>query len=62
MHWCIKAANNGNADAMNGVDWMYHFGQGVAKNVPTAVEWYTKAAKQGNSKAQNNLGYLPNQR
>ena len=33
-------------------------GQGVAKNLKTAADWYTKAAEQGHAKAQFNLGVM----
>jgi TPR repeat protein len=58
MDWFIKAANNGNAKPMNRIGWMYQYGMGVTKNIPTAIEWYTKAANHGNPSAQYWLGYI----
>jgi TPR repeat protein len=37
---------------------MYRWGDGVPRNVATAMSWYHKAAGQGNSEAQHNLGEI----
>jgi TPR repeat protein len=58
MNWFIKAANNGNDNAMNLIGDMYHYGRGVTTNIPSAIEWYIKGANQGNEWTQANLGYF----
>ena len=58
MEWFRKAAVNGNADAQYNIGYMYHNGQGVAKDYAKALEWYGKAAANGNAAAQNNIGYM----
>jgi TPR repeat protein len=58
MDWYLKAANNGNTDAIYKIGDMYRWGYGVTKNIRTAIEWYTKAANQGNAQAQYKLGYV----
>ena len=37
---------------------MFHRGEGVAKDVGLAVEWYCRAAKQGDAPAQSALGKI----
>jgi TPR repeat protein len=58
MDWSMKAANNGNIDAMNLIAFMYLKGEGVTENIPTAIEWFTKAANQGNAEGQYWLGEI----
>ncbi len=38
--------------------WLYENGNGVEKNIDTAIEWYTKAADQGYQKAKDRLDDL----
>jgi TPR repeat protein len=56
VDWYFKAANNGNADAINEIGFMYQYGANVSRNVNTAIEWYTKTVNQGNAHAQYYLG------
>jgi len=51
-------ADDGYAKAQAALAWMYHTGNGVAKNHTIAVGWYLKAAKQGHAIAQNNLAAM----
>ena len=53
-----RAANGGNADALNNLGVMYHYGEGVAKDFTKAAEWYRKAAEKNHAKALYNLGIL----
>lgn len=53
-----RAANSGNADALNNLGVMYHYGEGVAKDFTKAAEWYRKAAEKSHVKALYNLGIL----
>jgi TPR repeat protein len=48
----LRAANNGNTKAMNGIGFMYKHGRGVTKNIHTAIEWYTKLANLGHKHGQ----------
>jgi hypothetical protein len=51
-------ANQGNSDAQYQLGWMYHQGQGVAKDYNEASKWWHLAADQGNSYVQFNLGNM----
>lgn len=53
-----KAANLGNAVAMNRLGYMFEHGEGVSQNLPKAIELYKIAAQKGNRGAQHNLGFL----
>lgn len=54
--WPLKnKAELGSSEAQYSVGWMYHTGQGVAKNLESAQYWYTLASNQGHASAQNNL-------
>jgi TPR repeat protein len=50
------AAQAGNADAENGLGWLYAGGLGVPQNQEEAVKWYQRAAARGHGGAQLNLG------
>ncbi|KAF9343093.1 hypothetical protein BGX26_006274, partial [Mortierella sp. AD094] len=52
MEWYLKAANQGNAVALNNLGEMYQYGKGVPQDYSKAMEWYLKAAKQGHASAQ----------
>jgi len=43
---------------MNNHGIYYQYGQGVAKDVNKAKEWYAKSAAQGNGTAQTRLDKL----
>ena len=51
-------ANNGDAGAMAMMGAAYLTGNGVAKNVKKAAEWFTKAADLGHPGAQLSLATL----
>jgi tetratricopeptide (TPR) repeat protein len=54
-----KAAEAGNAEAMNQLGQLYQTGRGVAQpDYAQAREWYQKAAEAGNVRAMYNLGVL----
>ena len=44
MDWYLKAANAGNANAMNSIGWLYENGYG---DYSEAMNWYLKAADAG---------------
>ena len=47
--WYEKAAEAGNANAMNNLGYAYDYGKGgLTKDEAKAVEWYRKAAEGGN--------------
>lgn len=48
-------AEAGNPEAQARLGFLYEFGEGVRKNLKTAVTWYSKAADQGNREAAFNL-------
>lgn len=50
-----QAAEQGYADAQNGLGNMYFMGQGVPQDDAEAVKWFRKAAEQGNTLALSNL-------
>jgi TPR repeat protein len=52
-----KAADAGDADAMNSIGLMYDNGQGVPRDAQQAMVWYRKAAAGGNSNAALQLGF-----
>ncbi len=54
----LEKARNGNAAAQALVASKYENGDGVEKNITTAVQWYKKSAENGNSSAQLSLGLL----
>ena len=56
-HYC-NAADFGDAKGAFYVGYMYERGEGVQRNINSAVEWYTKSAKMGNRGAQHNLGFF----
>ena len=51
-------ANQGNAEAQNGVGELYAKGKGMPQDYAQARAWYEKAAAQGHPHAQNNLAEL----
>ena len=53
-----KAADAGNAKALNEIGVMYINGYFVEKNVETGKEYYQKAVNGGNKVAAANLGYF----
>ena len=53
-----QAALDGDADAQNGVGWLYDNGLGVGRDETMASIWYEKAAGQGHGGAALNLGNL----
>ena len=56
--WHSKAADAGNAAAMNRLGFMYQNGKGVAKDEAEAVLWYRKAGDAGYAPALNKLGFM----
>lgn len=53
-----RAAELGNAVAMNNLGFLYQGGKGVPTDYGQSVYWYRKAADLGNPAAMNNLGGL----
>jgi TPR repeat protein len=51
-------AEQGNAQAQNGLGAMYYNGKGIAQDFKEAVKWYRLAAAQGYASAQVNLGAM----
>jgi TPR repeat protein len=53
-----KAAEAGDATAMNNIGLLYENGQGVPQDYRQAMVWYRKAADGGNSSAALQLGFF----
>jgi TPR repeat protein len=51
-------AEQGNAEAQNGMGALYYHGYGVTQDFKEAIKWYRLAAAQGNLEAQLNLGSM----
>jgi uncharacterized protein len=51
-------AEQGNAEAQNGMGALYYHGYGVTQDFKEAIKWYRLAAAQGNLDAQLNLGSM----
>jgi TPR repeat protein len=51
-------AEQGNAEAQNGMGALYYHGYGVTRDFKEAIKWYRLAAAQGNLDAQLNLGSM----
>jgi len=51
-------ADQGNAQAQNGLGAMYYNGKGIAQDFKEAVKWYRLAAVQGYASAQVNLAAM----
>jgi hypothetical protein len=52
------AANQSNHEAEYWTGYGYEQGEGVAKDVKTAIQWYQKAADAGIADASNSLGLI----
>jgi TPR repeat protein len=53
-----QQAEQGNAEAMNGLGLIYSRGMGVAVNETLALEWFKKSAQKGYGKAYYNMALL----
>src|SRR5712664_4001235 len=58
LEWYEKAADKGNADAMNNIGTLYYNRRGVEQDYAKAREWYEKAAAKDNVVAMYNLGRI----
>ena len=58
--WYRKAADRGNADAQDNLGWLYENGEGVAKDLKQARDWFQKAAAQKFQPAIDALKKLQN--
>jgi TPR repeat protein len=56
--WYRKAAEQGFAEAENGLGELYTDGNGIQKDPAEALKWLSKAAEQGNRPAQMNLASI----
>lgn len=55
-YWAKRAAENGNAEAMDKLGNMYYYGNGVEQDHETALYWLKKAVKQGSRSSACLLG------
>lgn len=58
IEWYEKAAELGNATALNNIGYMYQYGEGVDSDYEKALEYYDKATKMGSEQARNNAEFL----
>ncbi|MBR1733291.1 MAG: SEL1-like repeat protein [Alloprevotella sp.] len=56
-HFYKKAAEAGLAEGQCKLGFAYYVGEGVARNVATAVTWFKRAARQNYPKAEYNLAF-----
>lgn len=54
----LKAAEKGYSPAMNFIGFRYYTGEGIHKDLDSALYWIRKAADAGDLTAATNLGYL----
>lgn len=57
----LKAAEKGYAPARNILGFRYYQGEGLSKNIDSALYWIRLAAEDGDLTAASNLGYLLSQ-
>lgn len=57
VHWFLKAAEQGHANAQCHLAFCYRRGKGVPQDYAQALQWYHKAEEQGNAEAQFQLGW-----
>ena len=55
---CLRAAEQGDADAQYNLGRMYQNGYGVAQDDAEAAKWFHKAAEQEHALGQNRLGLM----
>ncbi|KAF9412387.1 hypothetical protein BGZ76_005192 [Entomortierella beljakovae] len=55
MEWYQKASSQGHSDARHMIGHMYHYGEGVSRDIVKAREWYLKAVNSGNTDSQTAL-------
>ncbi|MCX7177970.1 MAG: sel1 repeat family protein, partial [Proteobacteria bacterium] len=58
MQWYQKAAEAGDARAMDNIGVLYERGWGIAQNPAEAILWYRRAAAAGDETARENLARL----
>jgi TPR repeat protein len=56
LAWRTKAAELGDADAMDELAWMYHAGKGTPKDLGAYVGWLEKSAARNGTRALVDLG------
>ncbi len=55
LAWYSKAARRGSVDAATNMAGMYAMGEGIPKDLGTAIQWFRQAAEAGGATAQYNL-------
>ena len=58
LKWYRKAAEQGNALALDSLGAMYYLGRGVERDFKEALKWYRKATEKGHANAQWQLGVM----
>ena len=55
MEWYLKASDQNYGQAQLYIGMLYAYGNGVSRDVDTAIAWYRKEAENGNISAQMTL-------
>jgi TPR repeat protein len=58
LHWCTKAAEQGDPGAQCCLAVLHYDGAGVEQDYSQVLRWYKKAAEQGYAEAQYELGEM----
>jgi uncharacterized protein len=58
LSWYTAAARHGSVDAASNIASMYAMGDGVPKDMGTAIRWFRQAAEAGGATAQYNLALI----
>lgn len=58
LKWFKKAAEQGEAEALFSIGFMFLLGEGVEQNHHEAATWFTKAVEMGNTDAMVHLAHL----
>lgn len=58
LQWFLKAADQGDVNALLQVGLMFDFGQGVEQSFSEALHWYMQAAEQGDKRAMYLIGHM----
>ena len=58
VYQCMVDADKGCPEAQYELGDMYHWGNGMPKDLAEAARWYRLAAEQGHTDAQRRLGHM----
>ncbi len=58
LHWYTLSAENGNDSSQNALSVLLSTGDGIKRDINSAIYWSKQAIKQGNASAAHNLGTI----